>query len=196
MEQRAKLFAGIIFVVVTILMILYFVSPNSNTSSIMPKAAPAMCIDEWREFRSPAGHFTISLPTPPQEATASVPTPSSEELIQYDMLLSQSKRGTICMVNIIDYPQSVDVSNAETVLKTAIQEIVAGNQSNQLKRQESITFQGCPAIEFVILNEQAAVHGMAMLKNRSLYVISATDQELEDTEDAFQKMSESFRIIE
>ena len=197
MEQKTKLFAGIIFAVVIILSFFYFFNPKPYQPPATPAVIPvALVVEDWREFRSPTERFTVSLPTPPQRAIESIPMPSSDERIRYDMVLSQAKTGTICMVNIIDYPSSVDVSNSEAVLTTAIQEIVSGNQANHLVKSEKTTFQGLPAINFVIVNQDATIHGMAILKGSSLFMLSVADHDPAVVDATFKKLTDSFQLIQ
>jgi hypothetical protein len=195
MEQKTKLFAGVIFAVVIILSFFYFFNPKQPpvTTAAIPVV---LVVDEWREFRSPSERFIVSFPTPPQRAIESIPMPSSDERIRYDMVLSQAKTGTICMVNIIDYPSSVDVSNSEAVLTTAIQEIVSGNQANHLVKSEKTTFQGLPAMDFVIVNQDATIQGMAILKGSALFMLSVADHDPAVVASTFKKLADSFQLIQ
>ena len=197
MEQKAKLFAGIIFGVVIILLLLYAFSPKPYHPPAVPAAVQHVnAPDVWKEFRSPSERFVVSLPTPPQRAIESIPMPSSDERINYDMVLSQAKSGTICMVNIIDYPPSVDVSNAEAVLTTAIKEIVAGHQSNRLVKSDKGTFHGFPGMDFVIVNQDATILGRAILKRSSLFVLSVADHDPQVADTVFKKLADSFVITD
>jgi hypothetical protein len=197
MVQKAKLFAGIFLGAVVILLFAYFFTPKRYHSLAMSDSVQAMkLVDEWRTFCSLSERFSVSLPSPPQRAIEFIPIPSSNERIRYDMLLSQAKSGTICMVNIIDYPSSIDVSNSDTILETIIKEIVAGNQANRLMKTDKGIFYGFPGIDFVIVNHDATIYGRTVLNGRSLFVLSVADHDPQDADTAFKKLTDSFVITE
>jgi hypothetical protein len=197
MGQKAKIFACIIFGVAILIVIgIFFTSSPYKPRAVPSSAKMVTSIDEWIVYRSPPERFIVSLPAPPQRAIENVPMPSSEEKIRYDMILSQSKRGTIFLLNIIDYPSSVAITNPEDVLMSAIKEIVGGNQSNQLVKAEKGTFYGLPGIDFVIANPEATIQGRAILKERSLFVISVADHDPQIAQQSFVKLADSFALIE
>jgi hypothetical protein len=197
MDQKAKVCAGIIFGVVIILLLFYVINRTPYQSPAALKAVhPVTIVEEWRSFRSPSGRYVVSLPTPPQQAFESIPMPSSDEHIRYDMVLSLAKSGTICMVNIIDYPPSVDVSNADGVLANAIKEIVAGHQANRLVKNDKGIFYTFPGMDFVIVNQDATIRGRAILKGNSLFVVSVADHDPQVAEAVFTKLADSFVITD
>jgi hypothetical protein len=197
MEKKTKLYALIIIGVVVILILTYFFTPKAYRTSIPATMEhPQTILEEWREFRSPTERFHVSLPTAPQRATESFPVPSSDEHICYDLVLSQAKSGTICMVNIIDYPPSVDVSRTDYILENAIKAMVANNQANHLEKSEKGTFYGFPGMDFIIVNQDATIYGREFLKGRSLFVMSVADHDAKAAETVFKRLAESFSLSE
>ena len=197
MEKKTKLYAVIIFGVVVILLLTYFFTPKAYRTSVpFTIEYPPTILEEWREFRSPTERFQVSLPTVPQRATESVSVPSSDEHICYDLVLSQAKSGTICMVNIIDYPPSVNLSLADDVLENAIKGMVANNQANHLEKSEKGTFYGFPGIDFIIVNQDATIYGREFLKGRSLFMMSVADHDAKVAETVFKKLADSFVLSE
>jgi hypothetical protein len=196
MGQKGKVLSGVIVAGIVLLLFIYFFTPKPYTPPISPASLDIGTVDVWREFRSPSERFVVSFPTPPQRAMDSVPMPSSDERIRYDMLLSQAKNGTICMVTIIDYPPSVDIANPDAVLTTAIQEMVAGNPANHLLKTEKGKWLGFPKTDFVIGSKDAVIDGRAILKGSSLFMISVAAHDPQTADAAFKKLSDSFVLTE
>ena len=180
-----------------IFILAHLFTPQPYKPALSSSALSGMDLAEnWREYRSPSKRFAVSLPAPPQHAVESVAVPSSGEKIRYDMFLAQAKRGTIYVVNIIDYPPSVDVANIEAVLSMAVNEIVAGNQANHLLKADRGLACGWPSMDFVIGNPEATIYGRSIVKGSSLFVVSVADHDSQVAQEAFKKLSDSFRITE
>lgn len=194
MELSGKVVAGVFIGAVVLLL---FVRMCSSGSTSRADSIAAVSVAEvWKEYLAPSKRFVVSLPTPPQHAVQTIPTEVPSEKIRHDMMLSQAKRGTIFMVNMIDYPQSVDVANSKEVLLAAIKEIVAGNPLNQLVRTDFGSSFGFPSMDFVIKNHDIIIRGKAVLKEHSLYVITVADDNPQTVDDSYTKLIRSFKILD
>lgn len=196
MGQKAKISVGVIIAVIIILVLTVLFTPTPYTPRAMRDAPQQMgdVFEQWTTYRSPSERFVVSLPSPPQRAIEAVPMPSSDEKIQYDTILSQSKSGAIFIVTIIDYPPSVCVDDPKDILVTAVKEIAVGNKDNQIEKSDMGTFESMPGLDFVITNPNATIQGRAILKGRSLYVMSVADRDPRAANDNFAKLADSFSL--
>ena len=99
------------------------------------------------------------------------------------------------MINVIDYPPSVDVTDPRGVLKASADEILGSNSANKMLKSDFGTSLGFPTMDFTIGNHQATVNGRAILKGHSLFVLTVADGDPQVASSSFTKMADSFRII-
>ena len=198
MKKAIKLIIIGALVLLAVVWLGRFFSPNAGNvpPSSAKQSVNADLPEQWKEYRSPSKRFAVSLPSAPQHAVESVPIPSSDEKIRYDMFLAQSRRGTVYMVNIIDYPPSVDCSDVESVFGKSLSEIVAGNPANKIFKTERTTLFDCPAMDFVIVNPEATMYGRSLLKGNSLFILSVADNDPQKAKEAFQTLADSFRMTD
>lgn len=126
----------------------------------------------WQEFKSSLNQFKVLMPTAPQHATQAVPIPKSEKKRKYDMYVSEKIDGSVFMVNVITYPQELIVKEGENVLQDVVNEIMETNPNNHLEKMERATFQGYPAIDFAIQNNEFNIDGKALLTANVLYLLT------------------------
>jgi hypothetical protein len=162
----------------------------------MPSQIPVRTVEkEWQEYSSPSNRFSVILPELPQHVVGGRPMPTGKEEIHYDTFLSMAKEGTVILINVIDYPSSVNVTDTKGVLQAAVDEIRGSNPANQILKNEVGVSLGYPSMDFTIGNKEAAVQGRAILKGHALFVLTVADPDPRVASSVFTKMADSFRII-
>lgn len=186
---------ALIFVAVVVL---FAVSRLYNPKPLQPTIqAPVPTIEKaWQEYSSPSNRFSASLPELPQRVVGVRPMPTAKEEIRYETFLSMTKSGSILMINVIDYPPSVDVTDSKGVLKAAADEILGSNPMNQMLKSEVGVSLGYPSMDFTISNKEATVQGRDVLKGHTLFVLTVADHDPRVASTLFNKMADSFRINE
>jgi hypothetical protein len=134
------------------------------------------------------------MPNLPQHVTSTVALPNAEGSIRYDVYLAQARVGTTFIINAIQYPDSYDTSNPDAVLQAAAEEMVNGNPSNKLVREERGVHQGLPSSDFTLKNQDVGIRSRAILKGKRLYVLTVADRDPQVLQDSFSRFANSFKV--
>lgn len=188
----------IVVLILVAIVILFAVSRLYSPKTHQPPVQPPVRTVEkvWQEYASPSNRFGVSLPELPQRVVGVRPVPTSKEEIRYETYLSMTKSGSILMINVIDYPPSVDVTDSKGVLKAAADDILGSNPLNQMLKSEVGVSLGYPSMDFTIGNKEATVQGRDVLKGHTLFVLTVADHDPRVASTLFNKMADSFRISE
>ena len=150
--------------------------------------------EEWRDFRPRSGLFSISLPTIPQHASETATMPATNEKIVYDIYLAQMRSGTTFLINVIQYPPTVDTTHPDVLMENAIKDMQTSNPAKKLLGTQNGTFQECPYTDFTIGSPDAGIAGRVLLYNRSLYIVSVADRDTDVAKATFRKVIDTFRL--
>ena len=196
--MRKKLLYIVLFLVIIISIVLFrlYQPTDMNTE---PTNAPIenneklAVVEPWKTFT--AETFSLLLPSLPQHVTEKVPLANSNDQIKYDMYLVQQPVGSTFMISLIHYPDSMDTSNADSVLDTITKEMLSNNSESKLLSSLHGQFLGKPSIDNVIANSSLHVYMRAFLVEKTLYVFNVVDQQDERAKDHFEKALSSFHLI-
>jgi hypothetical protein len=192
--MKLRLVALILITIVTLFAVSRLWSPKPQQPPVQPSVRAIEKV--WHEYSSPSNRFSVNLPELPQHVVGVRPMPTAKEEIRYETFLSMSKSGSILLINVIDYPPSVDVTDSKGVLKAAAEEILGSNPTNQMLKSEAGVSLGYPSMDFTIGNKDATVQGRDILKGHTLFVLSVADHDPRVASTLFNKMADSFRITE
>jgi hypothetical protein len=183
------LLLGLLFLALDIKNAYKLIPINSSAELVFPP------FSGWREFQAPSERFKVFLPAPPQYAKESVPIPDTDKKRQYEMYVSEKLNGPVFMISLITYPKEVDISNVEKMLQAIVDEMMKSKADNKLKKTENVIFQGHPAIKFNIVNANFNVEGMALMVDRTIYLLSYIAQNSEFTADDYQYFINTFKLL-
>jgi hypothetical protein len=75
-----------------------------------------------------------------------------------------------------------------------MKEMMSGNANNQLKNMQKGTFQGYPSVDFEISNNQVHVKSKAFIADKTLFVLTLIDKDLEEMNKQFDNFVNSFEV--
>jgi hypothetical protein len=191
MSRNAKfIFVLIAFaLIIPVATYLFLPKPKLPKSEIK---RPLSIDGAWKVFTSK--RFTVELPGQPHHAHETSTVPDSKEKIGYDMYVTQSRLGTTFMINVIEYPPSFNTDSSEPILTAVLNDIMAANDSNTIIHKEYGSFFNYPSIEFVLNNTQANLRVRAFLRDKTLFILSVADTDIDTLDGAFSKFVESFQL--
>ncbi len=196
MAYRIVFILGLIlFLALSSLGIRYIAKEAAYQKEGLKENYPMVDINQWKEFRSDLGNFNVLLPVLPQHASQMVSLPNSPNKLKYDLFLAQEKDGTNFMINVISYPDDMDLSNPQSLLENVMNEMVAGDSNNQLKYSEKGKFQHSPSLEFAIENPQFLIQSRAFLVEKMLYVLTVVDRIENYNQNEYRAFINSFHFI-
>jgi len=172
---------------------MYLFLPNPIPSEANAERTPPL-EEEWKPFSSK--RFTVDLPSQPHHAHETSTTPDSSDKIGYDMYVTQSRLGTTYMINVIEYPPSFSTEPSEPILTGILNDILSGNDSNQVMHKELGSFSDYPSIEFVLSNTQGNLRVRAFLRDQTLFILSVADTDIDTLDHTFARFVDSFRLLE
>ncbi len=127
---------------------------------------------EWKEYHSPSGAFTVLLPTLPQHATESIKDPKTGNIRNYDMYVSERIDGTIFMISLITFQDLSSNSDPETLLLSMMNDMVASNPDNVLKAEQTGSFQGHPSLDFTMSNNEHHIDAKTFMIDNIMFVLT------------------------
>ncbi len=191
MSRNSKFIFVLIAFAFIIPMAMYLFIPQPK----LPKSEverPISVEETWKVFSSK--RFTVELPGQPHHAHEMSTMPGSKDKIGYDLYVTQSRLGTTFMINVIEYPPSFNTDSSESVLTTVLNDIVAGNKSNKVMHKEFASFFDYPSIEFVLSNTQGNLRVRVFLRNKTLFILSVADTDIDALNQTFSKFVKSFQL--
>jgi TonB family protein len=172
---------------------------------------PSADSNDWKEFSSPEGRFSVLLPGTPIAKTNELQT-SAGRMIDYVFTLKLAE--SFYQVSYLDYLNySDDEEFARKALDAGRDGMVARNKGTKILGEKQITISGFPGREFLILQDQFSfgimrtliVHGriyeVAMLVLTDIaFKKGRPSLQTEDRTDLFQSISnrffDSFKLID
>lgn len=151
---------------------------------------------DWKEFNQTDGTFKALFPVLPQRVTDKIADPLTSEPRKYDMYAAVDELGTGFIISTITFPTKVDSRDVETVLRSAVNDMLERNKDNKLKMTKIGKFSGADSLDFALENSQVTIAGKAILHNNILYVLSMADKTGDFNANELNFFVNSFHIIE
>jgi len=188
---------GVLFLV--FLIVLFLASDMKNAYKILPGPTsgempnPGLFAD-WRLFEPASKDFKVDLPAIPQSAKQTVVIPNTDKKRRYEMYASEKMNGSLFMVNLITYPNDIDTSNHEEIIRGMMDELMLGNPDNHLANFEKTEFKNHEAFNFNIQNEQYDIQGKAFMVEKVLYLLFYASHQGNFNKADFQHFLDSFSL--
>lgn len=166
----------LLFLGISTFITLYFAK---DSYSILPIAEenPDVSLEvynfqEWLEFSSPEGEFTVLFPTLPQHATENLTDPKTNEVRNYDMYVAEKNDGTIFMISLISFPDNAIIHNKRELMEQMMNDMMASNPNNELRDKSFVEWKGRESLDYVFGNKEMTIDAKTFLVDKTLYVIS------------------------
>lgn len=143
-------------------------------------AAPTQ---NWLLFQDPRNEFKILFPNKPKAASNELKDAKTQSIRKQDMYVAEKPNGTVYMISRLTFPNTELLADKEAVLKAAVSDLISGNPDNKLKKSKLEDFQGGKALRFEIQNEEVNTQGLALIRGKSLFVLTAISKD-KDRNDA------------
>ncbi|MBA3815819.1 MAG: hypothetical protein H0X29_04730 [Parachlamydiaceae bacterium] len=157
---------------------------------------PTSNFQDWKVFSQTDGTFSALFPVLPQHVVDKIADPITKEARKYDMYAAADEQGTGFIISTITFPKKVDKQDAEVLLKNAVNDMLARNKENKLKKSTIGKFQDSDSLDFELENKEVTVAGKAILHNNILYVLSVADKINEFNVDELNFFMNSFHILD
>lgn len=153
--------------------------PESTTTNEDNIGLAELNLENWHEFNAPLDQFKVLLPILPQHATKTLTDPTTNDLRQFDMYVSEKENGTIFMISIVTFLDKESEKIDDTLLMNVVNDMLASSAQNQLKSLVPGNYETYPSIDFSIENDQVNIDGRVFLVDKTLFLLtSAAKREL------------------
>jgi hypothetical protein len=198
-----KVAISIICLAIILFALFYFNPGFKDGSKNKPAAAPiatppssdAENFATWQEFIPQSKLFKVLLPHPPQYAKDLISVPNSDIKRRYDMYASEKIDGTLFLISVITYPEDVDTSFPNDILKQTVDELMKNNPDNRLTKLKDNFFKDHQGTDFSIENREFHVEGKAMMLGKRLYLLSYVTRLNDFDPIEFQHFVDSFELL-
>lgn len=151
---------------------------------------------DWKEFNHTDGRFNALFPVLPQHVTDKIEDPLTKEPRKYDMYAAADEHGTGFIISTITFPDKVDESNSDAILRSAVNDVLSRNKENKLKMTKAGKFLNSSSLDFALENKEVTVAGKAILHGNILYVLSMADKTSDFNVDELNFFVNSFHILD
>lgn len=152
-------------------------------------------LQNWKQFTSTEGNFTIELPTEPQIVDQKIEIPKTDLLIRYQTYLSEPYENVVYVVSVWTYPSEIDMSRPEVNLQDGFGGMLAALPDAEVKSMRQFEFEGADALEFLVKSDTILFQGMLLLSGNTLYQVFTVYQEQEVERVQYQEFIGSFHFL-
>jgi hypothetical protein len=150
--------------------------------------------DDWKDFSSPDGRFTVEFPGTPKQVKD--PRQTKFGKVEAQLVILSVSNKVFYGVEYLDYPASVlRAHGADELLDDASDSAVKGVKGARIESKETINVNGNPGRQLVLSapgNLQLTMR-MYLVKNRLYQVIASVGQGEEKTADP-KRFLDSFKL--
>lgn len=127
----------------------------------------------WKRYDySQMGGFSIKFPEKPDHTDQIIEIPQSELTIQYNTYMTERKKdGSVYIVSVWDYPDSLDMSRPELNLQEGFSGMLQALPDSQVLFMQASQIQGHKSLEFWIRCDDIYFRGMLISVNHTLYQV-------------------------
>ena len=143
-----------------------------GTESISADTENSENFSTWKKFAPQSGLFKVMLPDTPQYAKDLVAIPGSDKKRRYDMYASEKINGTLFLISVITYPQDVDTSLTDDILRQTLDELMKSHPDNRLSNFKNNLFKTHQTLDFSLNNGEIQVEGKILMVDKTVYVLS------------------------
>jgi hypothetical protein len=150
--------------------------------------------DEWKEYSSPEGRFTVDLPGAPKQSKEKRQTKFGS--VDAQLVIYSGGKDIFYGIAYLDYPESVvKAHRADELLDGASDSAVKGVKGGRVEGQEKISLGGNPGRQVIIdaPGNLTLTVRMYMVKNRLYQVISSVGKGKEKEADP-KRFLDSFKF--
>lgn len=171
----------------------------ANGTAVQPKekSAPKTLPEknQWKEFKSESGGFSVMLPKEPEQVTQTIDIPKTDLKITYDTFLSEPSDSVVYVISVWNYPAEIDMSKPEVNLQDGFGGMLAALPGSEVLNMSMNDVQGFKALEFLVKNEDIFFQGKLILVHNTLYQVFTVYKDGETMTDNYVKFINSFKLI-
>lgn len=192
--QRTFLIAASLIIAALILLWFLNIKKSWETLPVYPATEmPGASFQNWNMFNDPEKEFQVMFPTEPKNASKELRNDQTAEVSKQHVFVSEKNNGSIYMISRVEFPNADLIKDNGKVLKSAIDDLVQANPDNTLLSSKEQDYQGKKAVHFEIRNKDIYTQGIAFLRGRSLYVLTAISNQANRDDKEFQNFIASFQ---
>ena len=166
-----------------------------GTESISADTENSENFSTWKKFTPQSGLFKVMLPDTPQYAKDLVAIPRSDKKRRYDMYASEKINGTLFLISVITYPQDVDTSLTDDILRQTLDELMKSHPDNRLSNFKNNLFKMHQTLDFSLNNGEIQVEGKILMVGKTVYVLSYITRNDNFDPKEYQHFMDSFELL-
>lgn len=152
----------------------------------------------WKRYDySQVCGFSIKFPEKPDHTDQIIEIPQSELTIRYNTYMTERKKdGSVYIVSVWDYPDSLDMSRPELNLQEGFAGMLQALPDSQVLFMQASQIQGHKSLEFWICCDDIYFRGMLISVNHTLYqvfIVYKSDESV-NFEKEYKTFIQSFKI--
>ncbi len=173
-------------------------SPLRVVALLGVAASLCACLtQEWQDYSSETGGYTVSMPGTAKEKTRKVPIPGGQEL---DLKLADVELSDAAyLVSYLDYPSNLlGKVDAQQLLSGSLQGAVKNSIQGEIVNEEETTVSDVPCRKFqakgTVKGKDASAKGIFCLQKSRLYQVLAIGETKDDFATNADQFLTSFQI--
>lgn len=147
---------------------------------------------ERESFTSTEGGFSADFPGEPEEATQSASEAGLDLTVHF---FTHETDDYAVSVGYVDYPVELSSVDPKQVLSGVAQGAAGNVGGGEVTRNDPGTFLGLDAVDYEVKADGAELQAKAFLKDNRMYILQAVSETLSDSDAAYDRMVESFKLL-
>jgi hypothetical protein len=165
----------------------------STSQSVRPNTKDAGQM-KWESLNCTVGQFTILMPAGSAYSKEEIYIPEANVLLTYHTYIGEADAYSAYLINFIEYPSIVDVSNPQDHFEGSLAGLQAGMPNGRILWMKKTSYQSYPAQDFVIQGDGGQIFGRMVMKGHTLYLLVGSFAEGEANPQQFNSFLNSFKI--
>jgi hypothetical protein len=196
MSTRTWIFLAVLFIIS--IFAYDFMTKKPKRAPRWDELKPQEEYANWKEYRPQNDRFEVRFPTYPQHTTASDSARfgTSQDVVRYDIYLSQGRGGSSFLISMLGYPESFDLAKDDMLFDAVAKDMLSSNPNSVMIDPKKGIFHSRPSYDFTIQTPQFTTKSRAFLDGKTLYVLTVMDKSPEYLNEEFEMFTSSFKFNE
>ncbi len=168
----------------------YFLSSGTQTTNTQSQSQ-----NQWQEFSSTIGQFTVLLPSYPTYEPKDYQKGVNASADYHQDLYSAKGNGVSFSVEKLTFSNAVDFSsNSKVILEALVNALLQKSGDNKIISSEFTNYQGNEAIDFLVQNNNVYIKGRIILSGQNIYRLLALYESENLSSADYDKFVNSFEL--
>lgn len=187
------------FVVVIVLLLSFYLFKKTKQETKSPfhsnqeQNLKASNLQDWHEFISPGGEFSVLVPALPQRVVETIKDKNTGENRKYEMYMAEKADGSLFMISVIHFPPE-STQDRIALLRMMMNDVVESNPDNKLLKVESGKYGTFDSLDYSVENKEMNIDARSFIADGNVYSLTHLVKKTLHNAKEFEFFINSFKL--